>query len=106
MAQHIDIPTRPELTALLDERNPASVSIYVPTSPLPQDAGADRIEFKNLAAEAIGQLEAGGADRATVAGVREHVDDLVDDEEFWTRMASSLATFVTPDGVRTLSSRT
>ena len=101
MPQHIDIPTRPELSALLDERDPASVSIYLPTSPLPQDADADRIEFKNLAAEAIGQLEAGGADRAAVAGVREQVDDLLDDDEFWTRMASSLAVFVTPDHVRT-----
>jgi hypothetical protein len=101
MAQHIDIPTRPELIALLDERDPASVSIYLPTSPLPQDADADRIEFKNLAAEAIGQLETGGADRAAVAGVREHVDDLLDDDEFWTRLASSLAVLVTPGGVRT-----
>ena len=101
MPQHIDIPTRPELSALLDERDPASVSIYLPTSPLPQDADADRIEFKNLASEAVGQLEAGGADRSAVAGVREHVDDLLDDDEFWTRMASSLAVFVTPDHVRT-----
>ena len=101
MAQHIDIPTRPEIAALLDERNPASVSIYLPTTPLPQDADADRIEFKNLAAAAIGQLEDAGADRATVAGVREHVDDLLDDEEFWTLLGSSLAVFVTPDGVRT-----
>jgi len=101
MAQHIDIPTRPEITALLDERSPASVSIYLPTSPLPQHAEADRLEFKNLAAEAVGQLESGGADRATVAGVREHVEDLLDDDEFWTRMASSLAAFVTPGGVRT-----
>ena len=101
MSLHIDIPTRPEIAALLEARDPASVSIYLPTSPLPQDADADRIEFKNLAAEAVGQLEAAGADRATVAGVREHVDDLLDDEEFWTRLASSLAAFVTPDGVRT-----
>jgi hypothetical protein len=101
MAQHIDIPTRPEIAALLDERDPASVSIYLPTSPLPQDADADRIEFKNLATAAVGQLEAAGADRATVAGVREHVDDLLDDDAFWTRMAASLAAFVTPSGVRT-----
>jgi hypothetical protein len=101
MAQHIDIPTRAEIAALLDERDPASVSIYLPTSPLPQDADADRLEFKNLVNEAIGQLEAGGADRAAVAGVREHADDLLDDDEFWTRMASSLAAFVTPGGVRT-----
>jgi hypothetical protein len=101
MPQHIDIPTRAEIAALLEERDPASVSIYLPTSPLPQDADVDRLEFKNLAAGAIGQLEAGGADRAAVAAVREHADDLLDDDEFWTRMASSLAAFVTPAGVRT-----
>jgi hypothetical protein len=101
MSQHIDIPTRAEIAALLDERDSASVSIYLPTSPLPQDADADRLEFKNLAADAVAQLEAAGADRAAVAGVREHADDLLDDDEFWTRMASSLAAFVTPDGVRT-----
>jgi hypothetical protein len=33
--------------------------------------------------------------------VREHADDLLEDDEFWTRMASSLAAFVTPDGVHT-----
>ncbi len=101
MAQHIDIPTRSEITALLEKRDSASVSIYLPTSPLPQDADRDRIEFKNLATEAIRQLEAAGTDRAAIAGVREHVDDLLDDDEFWTRMASSLAVFVTPGGVRT-----
>jgi hypothetical protein len=101
MAQHIDIPTRAEIAALLDERDPASVSIYLPTRPLPQDADADRIEFKNLAADAVAQLEAGGADKTVVAGVREHADDLLDDDAFWTRMAASLAAFVTPGGVRT-----
>lgn len=101
MAQHIDIPTRAEITALLEERDPASVSIYLPTSPLPQDADADRIEFKNLAAEAIRQLEEGGADRATVAAIREQVDDLLEDDEFWTRLSWSLAVFVTPARLRT-----
>ena len=97
MAQHIDIPTRSELETLLEERDPASVSIYLPTSPVESDA--DRIEFKNLAAEAIRQLEEeSGTERGAVAAVREHVDDLLDDDEFWTRMASSLAAFVTPDG--------
>jgi hypothetical protein len=101
MAQYIDIPTPAEISTLLEERNPASVSIYLATSPLPQGADADRIEFKHLAAEAIAQLEAAGAERAAVADVREHVDDLLDDDEFWTRMASSLAVYVTPAGLRT-----
>ena len=94
--QHIDIPTASEIAALLEERDPASVSIYLPTGALPQEADANRIEFKNLGAEAVAQLEAHGADRATVTAVREHLDDLLDDDEFWGLMAASLAVFVTP----------
>jgi hypothetical protein len=101
MAQHIDIPTRAEIAALLEARDPASVSIYLPTSPLPRESDRDRIELKNLGAEAVAQLEAGGAERSAVEGVREHIADLLDDDEFWTLMASSLAVFVTPEGVHT-----
>jgi hypothetical protein len=101
MAQHIDIPTASEIAALLDERDPASVSIYMPTGALPQESDANRIEFKNLGAAAITQLEAHGADRGAVTAVREHLDDLLDDDEFWALMASSLAVFVTPRHVHT-----
>ncbi len=48
MALHTDIPTRSELGRLLARRDPACVSIYLPTTPLTQDAQADRIELKNL----------------------------------------------------------
>jgi len=101
MALHIDIPTPAQLTSLLDARSPASVSIYVPTSPLPQDADADRIELKNLAAAAVRQLEDGDLGHGVVGGVREHLDHLHDDEDFWHLQASSLAVFATPDALRT-----
>ena len=64
MTLHTDIPTRSELERLLEARDPRSVSIYLPTSPLPQEAQADRIELKNLAADGVGQLEAVGAEAA------------------------------------------
>ena len=99
MALHLDIPTDEQLAALLSSREPGSVSAYLPTSPLPQDADAARIELKNLAAEALRQLE--GAERGVAAGLQEHVDDLLDDEVFWTRLAVSLAVFATPGGLRT-----
>jgi len=101
MALHIDIPTPAQLTSLLDARSPASVSIYVPTSPLPQEADADRIELKNLAAAAVRQLEDGDLGHGVVGGVREHLDHLHDDEDFWHLQASSLAVFATPDALRT-----
>jgi hypothetical protein len=77
------------------------VSIYLPTSPVTQEAQADRIELKNLAAEATEQLETAGADRRAVLGLRESLDDLVDDDDFWAEQARSLAVFASPRGLRT-----
>ena len=61
---------------------------------MPQDADGARIEFKNLAAEAVRQLHGD-------ARVREQLDDLAGDDAFWAFLANSLAVFVTPDSLRT-----
>jgi hypothetical protein len=98
---HTDIPTRAEVEWLLTTRDPSCVSIYLPTSPITQDAQADRIELKNLAASATEQMEAAGAQRAAVAEVRGLLDDLGDDDEFWAEQARSLAVFASPTGLRT-----
>ena len=101
MALHTDIPTRSELGSLLEARNPASVSIYLPTSVVTQEARGDRIELKTLASEAIRQLESAGVERRAVARVREGLDDLVDDDKFWVEQAHSLAVFASPELTRT-----
>ena len=101
MTLHTDIPTRAEVERLLTTRDPSCVSIYLPTSPITQDAQADRIELKNLAASATEQMEAAGAQRAAVAEVRGLLDDLGDDDEFWAEQARSLAVFASPTGLRT-----
>jgi hypothetical protein len=98
---HTDIPTRSAVERLLTTRDPLCVSIYVPTSPVTQEAQASRIELKNLAADAIGQLEAVQADRRAVSEMREALESLVDDDDFWTEQARSLAVFAAPDRVRT-----
>jgi hypothetical protein len=98
---HTDIPTRSEVERLLLARDPSSVSAYLPTSPITQDAQADRIELKNLVADATGQLEAAGADRRSVSDVREALDALVEDDEFWAEQARSLAVFASPTTLRT-----
>jgi hypothetical protein len=97
---HTDIPTRSELGSLLEARGPASVSIYLPTSVLPQDARRDRIELKNLASQAVDQLEA-EVGRREAGGVREALDHLHDDDEFWEEQAHSLAVFASPELMRT-----
>lgn len=86
MALHIDIPTPAQLTTLLDTRAPDCVSIYLPTSPLPHDADAARIAFKNLVAE-------GGTKNALL-------DDFAEDFVAWSLLAHSLAVFATPDSLR------
>jgi Bacterial archaeo-eukaryotic release factor family 11 len=86
---------------LLETRDPLCTSIYLPTSPVTHEAQADRIELKNLCAEAIRQLEAAGADRRAVSDVRESLDDLIDDDDFWAEQARSLAVFAASDFLRT-----
>jgi Bacterial archaeo-eukaryotic release factor family 11 len=89
------IPTRAQLDRLLAAREPSSVSIYVPTEPS-SSGDAERIELKNLAAEASRQLGEAGAPRADVAAIGDELADVVDDDEFWRYQARSLALFVTP----------
>jgi hypothetical protein len=97
---HTDIPTRVDLEQLLSVRDPVCVSIYLPTAP--EERGErDRIEFKNLAGEAVEQLAAASIDRGSVSEVRELLDGLAADDEFWARQAHSLAVFATRSGVRT-----
>jgi hypothetical protein len=95
MLLHTDIPTRRQVELLLAAREPSSVSIYLPTDPASRGE-AERIELKNLAAEASAQLREAGAPKRDVAAIDEELADLVDDEEFWRRQARSLALFLTP----------
>jgi Bacterial archaeo-eukaryotic release factor family 11 len=101
MTLHTDIPTRSDIERLLAARAKPCVSIYLPTTPLTQDSQAERIELKNLTSAAAEQSEAAGTDRRTLAAVREPLDELVEDDEFWTEQARSLALFASPRGVRT-----
>jgi hypothetical protein len=98
---HVDIPTAADLRTLITYRNDICVSIYFPTAPLAQAAAADRIELKNLAKQAIAELDAAGADKRRVTALAEHLDDLIDDDDFWRRQARSLAVLATPDTLRT-----
>jgi hypothetical protein len=97
---HTDIPTRAQVDGLLDNRNPASVSIYLPTDPV-SNGQAERTELGNLASEAERQLVEAGFAKRDVAAVAESLGDLMDDSEFWRFQARSLAVFATPDATTT-----
>jgi hypothetical protein len=98
---HTDIPTRAEVERLLDVRDAACVSIYLPTSEIPQETQADRIELRNLAGAAAEQLTAAGADRDAVGEIGDALAALEEDDDFWSEQARSLAVFASPAGVRT-----
>lgn len=98
---YLDIPTPRDLDTLNRTRSDICVSIYVPTTPITQDIQGSRIAFGNLAKAAIGQLQEAGTDKRVVAAVQWHLDELGQDEEFWSYQAHSLAVFATPDAILT-----
>lgn len=100
MTLHIDIPTRAQVDRLLISHDPASVSVYLPADPA--SAGqAERIELKNLAAEAERQLRGLNAPASAVSAVAEAFAGILDDPAFWRYQARSLALFVIPDETQT-----
>jgi hypothetical protein len=98
---YVDIPHRSEIEQLYAHRGSACVSLYLPTTPLTQDAQADRIALKNLSRDTLEQLRAASADKREVAAVEEALGDLIDDDEFWKYQARSLAIFATPESTVT-----
>lgn len=95
---HVDIPTRHDIEGLVQTRAAACVSIYMPTTPLTQQAQADRIALKNHTSEALKQLA--DHDKREVAQIEELLLDVIDDDAFWEFQANSLGLFVTPAGLR------
>lgn len=98
---YVDIPTKPELEALVAARGEAMVSLYVATTPETQKIGEARTRLGQLLKEAEAQLEQAGAAKRTIWPVSEQVNDLIDDDEFWAFQSNSLAVFVTPERIRT-----
>lgn len=101
MTLHTDIPTRRDVETLLTARGPGCVSIYVPTSPLPTEQDAGRIELKNRAREAVDGLRGLGIDRGAVSAFEEALAELDGDEHFWAHQANSLAVFVAGERIVT-----
>lgn len=97
---HVDIPTEAEISKLVEARGAALVSFYLPTTPETQKIDAARTRLKQLAQQAVAQLEEVGTAKRTIWPIEEQIDDLLDDDAFWRLQANSLALFVTPDSLR------
>ncbi|MCL2395761.1 MAG: hypothetical protein FWC87_13880, partial [Acidimicrobiaceae bacterium] len=90
---HTDVPDRERVGRLLAYRGPCCVSIYLPTDPA-SPGEAERIEFKNLAAEGVQQMRDANFPVRQINPIEEAMADLLDDEVFWRYLGRSLAVFV------------
>lgn len=98
---YVDIPTSPEIRTLVTERHPASVSIYLETTPQTQHIAEAKIALSNLIKAAVEQLEQAGIDKRQCWAITEQLEEVGEDEDFWAYQANSLAIFATPDSHRT-----
>lgn len=96
---YVDLPTSEDLTRLANMRAEGSVTIVLATTKLTHEIGASIIELKNLAKEAVRQLQDIGFDKRKTAAIAEQIEDLSDDEEFWAHQATSLVLYVTPENL-------
>ena len=71
------------------------------TTPISTEVEASRIEFKNLASEAVERMRASSTDRNAVEAIEEALDELTEDVAFWSLQANTLAVFVTATSMRT-----
>jgi hypothetical protein len=76
------------------------LSIYLPTTPLTQDAQADRIVLKNLTKAAIDQAET-IADKRQIEAMTDYLEELQADDNFWQFQAHGLGILVTPESIKT-----
>jgi hypothetical protein len=98
---YVDVPGLTDIRAIASERQPGSVSIYLPTTPLTQDITAARIAYENLVRTGLEQVVGAGLDKKASNAISEHLMHLLDDETFWAHQAHSLAVLASPAGVRT-----
>jgi hypothetical protein len=98
---HIDLPTDEDLRRMAAFGGTATVSIYLPTTPVTVDAEADRIAFVNLAREALDAVVAHDPPRGVAEAIALHLDDLADDDAFWAHQARGLAVYAAESGVVT-----
>lgn len=98
---YLDPPTTSDLVDLAKARSDATVSIYLPTTPVGTETERDRILLKNLSREASERMSEAGIDKRRIAAITEEIGDLLDDSAFWRHQARGLVILATPDNIRT-----
>jgi len=91
-----DLPDDATLLALIDHRAPATVSVVVPSSPVPAQQNVARTALRAAGEEAARRLDAAGADGPTTARVFDGIRSLVDDDELWVHQGRGILVLATP----------
>ncbi len=95
----LDIPSESELRLLAAIAEPAVVSIYLPTTPLSEQAAADATALRNLVGEAMEAVrQQPDLPRGDDSVIEEQLLDLVDDDEFWAHQSHGLGVITTAAG--------
>jgi len=91
-----DFPDDATLLAIIDHRRPASVSVVVPSSPIPAQHQVARTALRSAADDAARELKRAGIDAATTARVVDGIRSLVDDDHLWEHQGRGLLVLATP----------
>lgn len=94
----VNIPSDSELADLIEHRDPASVTVYLPSSPVPAERERLQLALRQHAKTAEDALEAAGIDGHNRRAIADSFDRLQTDREFWDSQARSLALFLSPSG--------
>lgn len=93
-------PSPDDLQTLSDHRDDASVSIYLESSPLPSEHQRVKLALKNAVTDAVRQLDGTDIGAGRVGELRERLEQLADDREFWQHQSRGIALFASPDSLR------
>lgn len=88
--------TSDQVRELAIHRDPASISVYMPSHHVGREARQNPIRFSNLLSEAREGLAARDVDHETVASVLAPLERLVADDGFWSHQSYGLAAFAAP----------
>ncbi|QDO88993.1 hypothetical protein FNH13_12220 [Ornithinimicrobium ciconiae] len=96
MTTHHQLPSSDDLDRL-SARTEHALTIYVPTSPNPQERSASQTAVKSAVDDAVRRLKQDGASHALVEKLRAQWESVDRDSDLWGSLSSSLAIFLAPE---------
>lgn len=96
----LTLPTSTDLAELTEHRDDLSVSIYLPSSPLPLETEAVKIALKNAINDAEAQLTEIGLPNQRISALGDTLRELESDREFWQNQSRAIAVFAAPGVLR------